>query len=160
MFVRMVTATPILTDIMRQQTFETLLGTSWPGYLPVMALNFVIIIISCLFAVFFDKVSMPKNTGREGDWSRFCLDWRYFTVRMWIWRDDLHVHSSMLCWNGRTKKGNGKDPSLVIRSSYFNHFGWNRFFCYSNTRPSVLKQQSKKGNCIIHALYLTLNKQL
>ena len=70
MFVRMVTATPILTDIMRQQTFETLLGTSWPGYFPVMALNFVIIIISCLFAVFFDKVSMhdwnKKTPGEKG----------------------------------------------------------------------------------------------
>ena len=52
----MVTATPLLADIVRKDTFILLQGETWPGYGKVCLLNALIIFISLLFAIFYDKV--------------------------------------------------------------------------------------------------------
>ena len=63
----MVTATPILTDIMRKETFGTIAGTPWPGYWVGILFNFVIVAISFLFAVFYPKVRTIINTYQRSE---------------------------------------------------------------------------------------------
>ena len=57
MFIRILTVYPLLTYFIRVQNFSVFMKTEWPGYPYVFMVNFFIVALGCLCAMFYDKVS-------------------------------------------------------------------------------------------------------
>ena len=62
MVVRIATIFPSWTYANRSELFICIYKDAFPGYVPVMLLNVLVVAISCLLAVFYDKV---KHNGKR-----------------------------------------------------------------------------------------------
>lgn len=56
MFIRILTVYPLLTYFIRVQNFSVFMNTNWPGYPKVMMVNFFLVALGCICAMFYDRI--------------------------------------------------------------------------------------------------------